>query len=901
MILTNSTPTRDRRCAPSIGCPIYPRLFLTNLRSLLGKFDELYVHVLSMKPDIVCITESWLDDTVDSSSINIANYNVVRHDRLQRKGGGVLFYIKDTLQFELLNIDTLFTKEIEIVGIDYTASALLIIGVYIPPNLSQYSLNGIRDSICLVVDDFLVRNPGYNVIIMGDLNRFKCEVLCDDLVLCDIVVKPTRNKNILDHILVSEAIYQHYDKNVAFYAPIGNSDHLTIVVNPSEQQPEANENPRTVTVYDFRKSNLSLLCDYLVSVDWDNFFAAISDVDQQCTAFNNFLSILIDQCIPKRDVVMTNGDKDWLTPLTKSLIDQRWEAYRRKEWDKYNSLKVKVKAEILKSKQLFLSRLKSDKHRVWQLLDQLSGRKSKQKWNKEIQKSNGEGNLANLFADELSRIFTNELHVTNRLQDDPSNADNSDWDVSITESMVYQHLKRLSVKKSSGSDVIPTRIYVELADYLAYPLQIIYTNSVKQQKLPSIWKHAVVTPIPKTTPVNIKKFRPISVLPTQAKVFEQIILRTMRKTFEDNYGTSQHGFRECHSTTTALIETYESVSKAYDDVTTAGAAIASFDLSAAFDSIDHELLLKKFSCLGFPRCFVTWLQDYLHGRTCDVVVDGRHSRTISVSRGVPQGSVLGPFIFSVFISDLRPVFQKNTNISYADDTNIVMPLWKSSSGEVHTSIAQEIINMESWCLRNMLSLNKAKSKVLICLKGNEECLDGRPIIEIPQTKVLKILGVTFNSQLTWTDHVNDTLSKCNRRFYILRKAKPFVTLRELRQLYNATIRSLIEYACPVFVQLPRSLQLKLERIQKRACRLIDDAGEVECETLEVRRAKLSKRLFIKLLGDRNHILYKYLPKRLRYSGHFLVNRHRLLVRRNSFFPHVAKLINSDISKGNLKL
>lgn len=896
MILPNFQSKHYLLRDSSITCNVvYPSLFLTNIRSLIGKLDEFKVTIMSMKPDIACVTETWLDDSIDHLSIRIAGYNVIRQDRLSRKGGGVMVYIRENLDFKRQDISELFSAEIDVIAIQLPKASVLLIGLYIPPSIPQTQLNVISDTLCNTVDLFLIDNANYNIIIMGDLNRFKCEDICTDLVLFDIVKQPTRGKNVLDRILISESICEVYEKNISFHAPIGNSDHLTITVDALNLYDDSDTQIRTHTIYDFRKSNLQLLGQNLSSIDWDAFFSVIEDVDLQCFSFNDLLIYLIHKCIPQRDVIMSDNDKEWLTPLTKCLIDQRWEAYRKKEWNKYNQLKIKVKAEIQKSKQLFVSKIKNDKQRIWEVLKQVSGKKAMNKWCKEIQAYGSADNLANAFGEKLEQMYrSNDDPLTSSVTSEAVNSVASDWNIAISEDVILKQLKSLSLKKSSGPDVIPTKIYRELAVALVTPLRIMFANSIKQQRFPSLWKHAIVSPIPKSTPADVNNFRPISVLSTQAKLFERAIVETMRNEFESRFGLNQHGFRSSHSTSTALIELYEKSTKVFEDHNTMGIAIMSFDMSSAFDSINHRLILLKFERFGFPTSFISWLSSYLQDRTCAVKIAGMSSRTINVERGVPQGSVLGPLIFNVFVSDINTNIE-DMRVQYADDTHIVMPLLKTSTEiEIMKEINSEINMMNNWCQSNDLKLNTKKSKLMMCLKRNVTLQDLK--FDIPQIPTMKILGVKFNNKLTWKDHINDIVKSCNRSFYILRKSKHFVSNRELFQLYHAIILSKIEYACPLFVGLPKTLSGKLERIQRRAFKIIGSNLHHGTPTVETRRNEISKKLFKNIARNNGHILFKYLPKCLQYSGHFLINQYRFQKRKYSFFPHVARLLNKEISR-----
>ena len=270
-----------------------------------------------------------------------------------------------------------------------------------------------------------------------------------------------------------------------------------------------------------------------------------------------------------------------------------------------------------------------------------------------------------------------------------------------------------------------------------------------------------------------------------------------------HYGQFQHGFRPGHSTTTAVIHLLETAYSQYDDSANYGTVIISFDMSSAFDCINHEDAARKFCEFQFPKGFTRWLYSYLTDRNFMVRIDDTFSRVRPASRGVPQGSVLGPSIFSVFTSDLSTAHSTSKIIKYADDINIVIPMRRGFN--LKSDILSEILGVEEWCVKNKLSLNRDKTSILMCTSNNDALQ-----LELPfsTSHEATILGVTINDKLTWSSHVTKVIKKCNRRFFILRKLKPYVNSEELGIIYSAIIRSVLEYASPCFVCLPKGLETR---------------------------------------------------------------------------------------------
>ena len=219
--------------------------------------------------DLVCLTETWLSPEVDSKLVDIDGFNLFRTDRIDRRGGGTAIYTR--VQYPAKEFVTLKlpTSAFEGTFVDLPTLNVSIFCVYIPPNLKSEILKKIRDDITNTTDDFLNIHPNRNLIFLGDFNDFNVNRLSLDLNLTDIVDKPTRGLNILDHILISEDLIHHYQPSKLLYeSPIGKSDHLSLVAIPECNQRKLSDFRQHV-VYDYRSSNLATLIQNAESFDWE--------------------------------------------------------------------------------------------------------------------------------------------------------------------------------------------------------------------------------------------------------------------------------------------------------------------------------------------------------------------------------------------------------------------------------------------------------------------------------------------------------------------------------------------------------------------------------------------------------------------------------------------------------
>lgn len=861
---------------------------LTNIRSLPPKVDELKLTTDIRKPDVIFVTETWLDPSFPDSLVNLPDYFICRNDRDNRRGGGTAIYIKNGINFEHLPPISVCDFVFENTIINMKILKIFLFCVYIPPATNAQALNSIREAIVQWFDDLLSDHPDHNVIIAGDFNQFHVGHLCADLSLMDIIKQPTRKNNILDHILISEGLSESYDcELVAYDAPIGNSDHATITASPKKCLRQILNDQHIITIYDFRQSHLQQLTKSAEQINWKDLLNPAMNIDDMSEEITFQLYSLLTSSIPRKTVRMSPRDKEWMTPLTKSFINERWRAYREKDWQKYDRLKKKVKFEIEKAKRIYAEKLLETSTGLWKLTRSLSGKIKKDQWDLLIDEYGGSKPLS----DAIATIFEESSFSASEagefwIEDD-------DWSPEFSENDVFQELRCISGKKSQGCDGIPSVIYKTLANFISTPLTMLYRKCIQQRSFPESWKHGITVPVPKTSPPKVTELRPITLLPVPSKILERLVLRATSSGFEAACGSSQHGFRPLASTTTALLEISDTMLEHFDDTKLYGSATLAFDFCKAFEKMNHRILLQKLRNLSFPKGFIKWIQNYLKSRTCAVKLRTSFSRQYNILRGVPQGSVLGPPLFCAFMSDLCPNKETTTIVKYADDVTLVAPLFSRCQSEIHAELIQEINNIKQWCDKNKMELNLRKSKALLNTR-NPVVLDDLLVEQVHETIVL---GVKLDENLNWASHISYISKKANQRLHVLRKLKPFLSPNQLHTVYLTHIRSLFDYCSPVFVGIGKGLDKKLQRIANRAHRMIygNSLHGCRCTKLTQRREMLCNILFNKIFKT-NHILHAKLPKPLRTKPNLLHNIPcRTQKRHNSFFPLVTRLHNSHFT------
>ena len=853
------------------------------------KLDELNIVLSNFQPDITCLTETWLTPEVESNLLHIEGLTLFRNDRVSRRGGGTAIYLREDLSAEAINVNGRLSEEAEGTFVDLPTLNLSVFCVYVPPNLSSNSLKTIKDDIISITDEHLTLHSNRNFMILGDFNHFDVCSLSSELSLTDIVDQPTRGANILDHILVSEDLKSHYvSSNVKHECPIGNSDHLSLIATPINQLHKLN-NVRFHTVYDYRSSNLQRLLANAELVDWNSFKTSEEDANQLWRRLHSCIRSLIDSSIPQETVFLTAKDQCWMTPLTKLLINRKWSAYRSKDWNLYHHLKRKAKEEIKKAKLLWTRKLKDSSPKgFWNITSHLSGKRKRNDLRNLLMNESSPASLAETIAATItSDGFSYSNHHTYN--------DDGTWKLTFSEFEVQKCLQKLSPSKAAGPEDIPNKIYSLLAPFIAGALKAIFERSISDRTFLSDWKKAIVVPIPKTHPPVLQKLRAISLLSTPSKIFENLILRKMFNQMVPLFGRYQHAFRPSASTTTALLQLMDTATLIFDDTNYRGLAILSVDMSKAFDKVDHRILLQKASAT-LPRGFIAWLETYLSGRTFQVKIQGQLSRSYPVSLGVPQGSVLGPALFSILVGDLPCADSLNTFVQYADDLNIILPLTSDNPSYIKTKLLEQLEDIAGWCSRNKQHLNDEKTKVLLSTRRQVDFDDSLPIKRVTS---LTVLGVTINDQLSWSDHITNVCKRACQRLHVIRKVKPYMNENELHATYCGFIRSIFDYCCPVFVFLPKFLCDRIRRVERRSHKIIygkDFECTCQLDGLTHRRQDLSIKLLHNILVNKQHLLHSRAPIHLPHSIRFSNFTCRTDRRQHSFFPYVTLLMNSRLPR-----
>ena len=457
-----------------------------------------------------------------------------------------------------------------------------------------------------------------------------------------------------------------------------------------------------------------------------------------------------------------------------------------------------------------------------------------------VDENNAEATSNQEKADMLNSFFTKCFNPSGSLEvNDGSCTESSDEsieDLFCEVEQVEELLLKLDTSKSSGPDGISGKMLKCTAACIAPSVTRLFNLSIRLGKLPDAWKASFVVPIPKSSKNHLpSNYRPISLLCTLSKVLEKLIFSLIVDHLEDNYPLSdcQWGFRPGRSTVSALLSTthewLQQLESGHD------VCAIFLDYKKAFDSVPHAPLINKLRRIGLHVGLLEWLTDYLTLRKQQVVVNGAKSCLASVTSGVPQGSVLGPLLFSIYINDITEVSLSPTSslVMYADDILYHRLIRDTREFE---EVQSDVTKLEEWSDNHLLQLNPQKCKSMILSK--KRCPTTRSVSlylcgsELEEVEIFKYLGVLFSRNLSWSDHISELCTKARRILGLLyRQFYENVDPATLKQLYISLVRPHLEYASQVWDPYLQGDTDRLEAVQKFALKLISRQWNLGYEQL----------------------------------------------------------------------
>ena len=857
-----------------------PSLLLTNANHVLNKLDELYLLVAGTNPalDIISITESWLSPDIPNSLCDLPDFTIFRRDRKDGLGGGVMCYARDNLNGRVIEPQVPDNIDLEVLWVSMRPKVLprplgllLVVTVYCPPWYDAGRRNSLRSYISNGLDWFASTHPNAGFLVVGDFNSLDTTFLTKYHGLKQMVKGHTRGEKTLDKIFTNcENLYATPEIS----APIGRSDHNCVVIRSSGdvRQPVGY---KSVVRRSFSNSAYDNIAKGLLSVNWSHMYS-MNNCQEQANFLYSTLHGVVDKFAPTTEFRLRNNDKPWVTKWFKDCVEQRNKAFSSGDTELYKVLRNRVnrlgndlRKRYFNQKIALLK--KENNRRWWREVKSLCGFNQKQ--NKDFDNvcyhgsSVGQTELPDVINSFLATVAEGVPKLDNasvaslrsKCADCPDSFIVSEFDV-------YNVLCRLQDGKACLGDVINNKLLRTLADVLAAPICSVINASIRQAYIPEQWKISRISVLPKITPVrNIETdIRPIAITCSISKVAEYFISKFFEEHFEELQDVNQFGSTSGRSTTLALIKLSHLLFEASDDSRNI-IRVLFIDFKKAFELIDHNILSKKLSDYDFPPQLAVWMLSFLFDRKQFVRIGSSVSDVILTNAGAPQGTLAGPNDFKVLINDL--CFE-TIYVKYVDDVTVAAISDNPRDNDMQ-SVADKLVE---WCNDNRMRINTSKTNEMLIYFGKTFIKSDITVTMINNTSIkrvetFKLLGVIFSSDLTWRAHVDYIISKASKRIFVVYQlVRSGLCVNDVIAVYSSLIRSVLEYACPVWhCGLTKGQSDEIEGVQKRCLKILfpdlsykDSLQITGLELLSLRRESQVRKLFNEIKCE-GHVLNNLLP------------------------------------------
>ena len=864
------------------------KLGTLNVRGLRSKVEDVIYTLVAEQMDILCLTETLLSSEVVDQEVQVDGYCLVRQDRTGC-GGGVAVYFRESLpihrvQFPVDSQDSVQRSKIETVFVELQGQSInVLLGcVYRPPSAPVSSWACLSDTVEVAIATQTQQGADFQLVLTGDFNVNTLdrqhshlrhyEYFLASFNLSNHVSKPTRyskaTKSCLDHLLTDDPSLINSCSPVPSTV---DTDHelvcadLLIGLQDTETESDKAQRP-CVHVRNFSGMDIEAFCTDLEKKELQNFSNEL-DVDLMWDEWSQKFHDVLDKHAPVRSVPRkrsrTHRFCPWSTPQLRRLQHVRLTTHRQLKKNPgdcvlRHQFSVARKAATKLSKTLRNTYFKQqcctysrNPKKFWKLINDLTGRSK----NHPIPQAP----LQDL-SDQFTSVVT-DLERPSQLS--AGKIDHADFvngrflesfsTVSATE--VYSLLKDLDSSKAPGSDGIPASILKNCASVIAPSVATLFNTTIKTGHLPKQFKKATIAPVFKSGDKHVAaNYRPISLLPILSKVLEKVIASQLKSYLKEHnlLPAEQFAYRDRHSTEDALVYTVNKLLHARDVGKTTGLVFV--DLSKAFDRVQHQTLINELADIGLKDKALQWFISYLSDRSQQVRLAGSLSEETTCSRGVPQGSVLGPLLFTLYIRAL-PEIARVPCLMFADD----ILLFSSSADPLTSSqeLTHAVTNVYNWLDDRGLQMNVKKTQAMFVpasqVLSQEDltlsvfCCDR----QLSSVHSYKYLGVVLDSKLTWALHMEHLIRKVSSKIGVLYRSRKKLSTDAKRQYYLSVIQSDLAYGSNAFYSsLPQSAKEHLSRLSKRGVRAIFGAPpwtHTEPLLREMKLCSIDVRFKLKLL------------------------------------------------------
>ncbi|MCP3849730.1 MAG: hypothetical protein GY694_05770, partial [Gammaproteobacteria bacterium] len=820
----------------------YMKIYYSNLNTFLNKKDEILTLIDNERPDILAFTEllDKKNPELSQAELKLQGYETFYGEN---PGRGVVLYAREDLnakRFNNLNSHN-FSEHVWCTFKSENGETVLIGNVYRSPSSSDSNydelLNILKSDIINTFDrvyitgDFNLPDIDWNSTNNSEKDQLFIETL-REAFLVQHVDKPTRHMlgqkaNILDLVITktTEDVL-----SIDHCSHIGKSDHLLLKITTDIRKSKV-DNSNDLR-FNYTIGNYDAFRCWLSPTDWSVI------INMTVEEGWSYIKSIIDEgkelFIPKTSCKQKSRKPKWMNPTVcksikkKHLLFKRFlnsnNSYIYKQYIEARNEAARVVKNAKRNHQSNIAReCKSNPKKFWKYIN--NSRKCKTNiaplTSDKINFVTDDKGKADMLNDFFSSVFT--IEDTENLPSMSPGEKSKGFllsDLRVTRESVQRKLATLNPFKSPGPDMVVPKLLKELSSELAVPLTILFNLSLERGEVPSEWKHAQVSPIfkkgDKSSPNN---YRPVSLTCIVCKILESFIRDSVQDHMESLglFSDCQHGFRSGRSCTTQLLEVMNDFTSFYDD--NLPFDVIYLDFKKAFDTVPHFRLINKLRGYGIDGNILKWIDSFLSNRTQQVKINNEFSNVSNVTSGIPQGSVLGPVLFTIFINDLPEHVNSLCKI-FADDTKIynICENFKILQGDLEalqfwSEKWQLFFNIDK-CVCLHFGRKNPKVDYTITCKGRSQALQ--------ESNEEKDLGVTFDTKLKFDQHINTVINKANKVLGLIKRNFKCMNKFTLITLYKSLVRPILEYGQPVWAPFLKRQTKLIENVQRRATKLISD-------------------------------------------------------------------------------
>ena len=842
-------------------------VFHLNIASLQYHLEDLKILLSSLKTkfDIISISETKLHkNTPPNIDINIENYQY-EHTPTEAEKGGTLIYVsnkhdykprKDLEIYESKNIESTFIEIIK-----PNEKNTIIGSIYRHHTISKKDFNDAINPILIKLSKenkhcYLTGDFNMNLLSITketDIENF-FEQLTDKQFM-PLITAPTRvtskSKTLIDNIFYNQFSNSLLSGNIT----TGISDHMPQFCIIPINSKYSNKHAKNVYQRKFKNFDSNKYNEDLNKIDWsigDNedvhqYAANLIHINEQLLDIHAPFSKLSNKQLKQRD-------KPWIdreilnkiktkNNLYKKFIKENNQSLKHQFESDYKSIKNDITKLIRQKKkhyyQIYFHNNSQNAKQMWAGVNEIIKTKTSHQFTPNCIEQNVNGTKTTLTnPKEMANAFNNHyVNVANKIlkrRKFPGNKhfthymENTNAHTFMTTPTTPNEIEDLikvsDSSKSTGPNSIPNKIIKSISKTISIPISILCNQSFSSGVYPNILKISKVIPIyKKDSKLEVENYRPISLLSNINKILEKLMFKRLYSFFElyNCIYELQFGFREKHSTNHALLSMTQQIREAMDN---GDIAIGVFvDFQKAFDTVNHDILIRKLEHYGVRGTPNHWFKSYLTGRTQYVSLSGSLSDHAPIEHGVPQGSVLGPLLFLVYINDLHTCIKHSTTRHFADDTNLLHILNKKArNSNITRNLNYDLKFLNIWLLANKISLNAKKTELIFFRrKGtpipvNKIKLNG---VKLKSCSEIKYVGITFDEHLTFEPHRLLLNSKLKRANNLISISRHYVPKETLLQIYYGQVYSHLTFGCQLWGMNDND-NLKTLTQQKKAIRKI---------------------------------------------------------------------------------